>query len=44
MISVVGDQSLIGAEVPVPIIFQKEDLSDSEGAPRIAETLEMIEW
>ena len=44
MMSVVGDQSLIGAEVPAQIIFRKEDPADSEEAPRVAETLEMLEW
>ena len=43
MITVVGAQYLIGAEVPAQIIFQKEDLTDSEEANRIAETLEFLE-
>jgi hypothetical protein len=44
MIKVVDAHSPIGAEVPGPIIFQKEDLSKSAEVIMIAEDLEFLEF
>lgn len=42
MIKVVDAHSPIGAEVPGPIIFQKEDHTDFAEAHRIAETVKIL--